>query len=56
MRGVARAIGVESNVAAGVRVDMATNIRAIGVYKTVDPNGDRVRAARAVGITFGDCR
>ncbi len=27
---------------------------AIGRYKTVDPQGDHVRAARAVGITFGD--
>ncbi len=27
---------------------------AIGVYKTVDPDGDYVRAARAVGIGFGD--
>jgi ATP-dependent phosphofructokinase / diphosphate-dependent phosphofructokinase len=29
---------------------------AIGVYKTVDPNGDYVRAARGVGISFGDQR
>jgi len=28
--------------------------RAIGVYKTVDPNCDAVRAARGVGIAFGD--
>ncbi len=27
---------------------------AIGVYKTVDPKGDYVRAARGVGISFGD--
>ena len=27
---------------------------AIGVYKTVDPNGDYIRAARGVGIGFGD--
>ncbi|MBI3669781.1 MAG: 6-phosphofructokinase [Acidobacteria bacterium] len=27
---------------------------AVGVYKKVDVNGDHVRAARAVGITFGD--
>ncbi len=27
---------------------------AVGVYKKVDLNGDHVRAARAVGITFGD--
>lgn len=27
---------------------------AIGVYKTVDPKSDLVRAARAVGISFGD--
>jgi 6-phosphofructokinase 1 len=27
---------------------------AIGVYKTVDPKGDMVRAARGVGIGFGD--
>ncbi len=26
----------------------------IGVYKTVDPNGDYVRTARGVGISFGD--
>ena len=28
---------------------------AIGAYKRVDPNGDSVRAARAIGISFGDC-
>jgi len=27
---------------------------AVGAYKTVDPKGDHVRAARGVGITFGD--
>lgn len=28
---------------------------AIGAMKPVDPAGDHVRAARAVGISFGDC-
>ena len=27
---------------------------AVGVSKAVDPGGDHVRAARAIGITFGD--
>jgi 6-phosphofructokinase 1 len=27
----------------------------IGVCKRVEPNGDKVHAARAVGISFGDC-
>ena len=27
---------------------------AVAVYRTVDPDGDLVRAARAVGISFGD--
>jgi 6-phosphofructokinase 1 len=29
-------------------------LEAIGVYKTVDCNSDYVRAARGVGISFGD--
>jgi 6-phosphofructokinase 1 len=27
---------------------------AIGVYRTVDPSSDLIRAARASGISFGD--
>ncbi len=36
------------------KIESVSLDEAIGVCKTVDPNGDHVRAARAVGITFGD--
>lgn len=36
------------------KIESVSLEEAIGVCKTVDPNGDHVRAARAVGITFGD--
>jgi phosphofructokinase-like protein len=38
------------------KIESVTLAEAVGVYKRVDPGGDHVRAARAVGITFGDCR
>ena len=28
---------------------------AVGKLKTVDPNGELVRMARAIGICLGDC-
>jgi hypothetical protein len=28
--------------------------QAVGLLKTVDPNSEQVRVARAVGICFGD--
>jgi phosphofructokinase-like protein len=36
------------------KIDTVTLDEAVGVMKVVDPNGDHVRAARAVGISFGD--
>jgi len=36
------------------KIDTVTLDEAVGVLKTVDPAGDHVRAARAVGISFGD--
>jgi 6-phosphofructokinase 1 len=36
------------------RIEAVPLEAAIGVYKTVDPSSDIVRAARAVGISFGD--
>ena len=36
------------------RIDSVPIAQAIGSPKRVDPAGDHVRAARAVGITFGD--
>jgi 6-phosphofructokinase 1 len=36
------------------KIESVSLEEAVGVRKTVDPNGDHVRAARAVGITFGD--
>ena len=38
----------------GDRIESVPLEEAVGVYKMVDPDGDHVRAARAVGITFGD--
>ncbi len=37
------------------RIESVMLAEAVGACKTVDPNGDHVRAARAVGISFGDC-
>jgi 6-phosphofructokinase 1 len=36
------------------RIESVPLEEAVGVMKRVDPNGDHVHAARAVGITFGD--
>ncbi len=36
------------------KIQSVTLEEAVGVCKAVDPNGDHVRAARAVGISFGD--
>lgn len=36
------------------RIEAVPLDEAVGVYKTVDPKGDHVRAARGVGIAFGD--
>jgi 6-phosphofructokinase 1 len=36
------------------KIDSVTLDEAVGMHKAVDPNGDHVRAARAVGISFGD--
>ncbi len=36
------------------KIESVPLAEAVGVCKTVDPNGDYVRAARAVGILFGD--
>ncbi len=36
------------------KIESVTLAEAVGKSKTVDPNGDHVRAARAVGISFGD--
>ena len=36
------------------RIQSVTLEEAVGHYKAVDAEGDHVRAARAVGITFGD--
>ena len=36
------------------RIESVPLEQAVGVCKRVDPEGDHVRVARGVGITFGD--
>jgi phosphofructokinase-like protein len=36
------------------QIGSVTLDEAVGIYKRVDPQGDHVRAARGVGISFGD--
>jgi len=36
------------------RIESVPLDEAVGTVNTVDPRGDHVHAARAVGITFGD--
>jgi 6-phosphofructokinase 1 len=38
----------------GTKIESVTFDDAVGVYNRVDPSSDKVRAARAIGITFGD--
>ncbi len=38
----------------GTKIQSVPIAEAIGVYNRVDPAGDKVRAARAVGVSFGD--
>ncbi|HUK88214.1 MAG TPA: ATP-dependent 6-phosphofructokinase [Terriglobales bacterium] len=40
----------------GSRIQSVEIAEAIGAMKAVDPDGDTVRAARAIGISFGDGR
>ncbi len=47
-----RTIGVANS--GGDCVGLNAVEEAVGAYKAVDPSGDQVRAARAVGIGFGD--
>ena len=36
------------------RIEAVDITEAVGRLKTVDPHGEMVRAARAIGISFGD--
>ena len=36
------------------KIESASLVEAVGAYNRVDPAGDHVRAARGVGISFGD--
>jgi phosphofructokinase-like protein len=38
----------------GGKIESVSIEEAVGAYKMVDPNGDHVRAARGVGMSFGD--
>ena len=38
----------------GTKIESVTFDEAVGCYNRVDPSSDKVRAARAVGISFGD--
>jgi 6-phosphofructokinase 1 len=38
----------------GTKIESVTFDQALGSYNRVDPSSDKVRAARAIGITFGD--
>jgi len=35
-------------------IEAVNIVDAVGKLKTVDPNGEMVRTARAIGICFGD--
>jgi hypothetical protein len=56
MSGATRTIGISAGMVClrSGKIDNVLLVEAIGACKLVDPASDYVRAARAVGITFGD--
>jgi hypothetical protein len=38
----------------GTKIQSVRLDEVVGAQNLVDPQGDKVRAARAIGITFGD--